>query len=79
MAKESYHIIANPDGGWAVTKTGAVRATRTFATKAEAVKCGRNISRDHSVELIIHRKDGRISERNSYGNGTNSTENTANN
>ena len=71
MAKKSYHVIAKPKGGWAVKKTGATRATRTFATKAEAIKCGRVISRSQSSELIIHGKDGRISQRNSYNNDPN--------
>jgi hypothetical protein len=36
--------------------------------KVEAVAAGREIARVLRVEHSIHRKDGRISEKNSYGN-----------
>lgn len=36
--------------------------------KSEAVAAGREIARGQRVEHTIHRKDGRISEKNSYGN-----------
>ena len=37
-------------------------------TKDEAVKAGRELARDRKTEHVIHRVDGKIGERNSYGN-----------
>jgi hypothetical protein len=36
--------------------------------KSEAVQTGREIARSLEVEHTIHREDGQISEKNSYGN-----------
>ena len=68
MAK-SNHVVSNKSrGGWAVKKAGAERATRIFKTKEEAVKFGRELSRNEKTELFIHKNDGTIQNRNSYGN-----------
>lgn len=71
MSKNSYHVIAKVDGGWSVKRTGAERATRTFATQKDAITYGRNISRSHATELIVHRKDGRLSSKESFGKDPN--------
>jgi len=68
MSKKSNHVIPSRDQGWAVKKSGAIRATRRFDSKEEAVKFGRAISRNEETELYIHKKDGSIQNRNSYGN-----------
>ena len=71
MSRNSYHIIANIDGGWNVTRTGAERATRRFATQKDAIEFGRNISRSHATELIIHDRDGRLLGKEPFGNDPN--------
>lgn len=40
----------------------------SFDTKDQAVQAGRDLARDRQVEHVIHGTDGRIHERNSYGN-----------
>ena len=67
MPRKSYHVIPAPEGGWSVKKEGAHRAARTFETKEPAVRWAEEISRDRETELYIHNKDGRISDRRSYG------------
>jgi len=37
-------------------------------TKENAVAKGEQIARQEKVEIFIHGKDGKIQERNSYGN-----------
>jgi hypothetical protein len=37
-------------------------------TKDEAVKAGRELARNRKTEHVIHNVDGKIGERNSYGN-----------
>jgi len=67
MPRTSYHVIPNPNGGWSVKKEGSHRASKKFETKDSAVCYAREISRDRKTELYIHNKDGRISDRRSYG------------
>ena len=71
MSRNSYHIIANINGGWNVTRTGAERATRSFATQKDAIKYGRNISKSHATELIIHDSYGRLSSKETFGKDPN--------
>ena len=67
MAKKGQHVV--PSGGkWSVRKAGASRASGTFDTQKEAVKKATDIARNQKSEVYIHGKDGRIRERNSYGN-----------
>ncbi|MCB9309874.1 MAG: DUF2188 domain-containing protein [Lewinellaceae bacterium] len=68
MTKKSNHVIPSDEqGGWAVKKSGSARISRSFDRKEEAVKYGRELSRKEQTELYIHKRDGRIQERNSYG------------
>ena len=55
---------ARSAGWW--NKIGSRVASR-HRIKAEAVAAGREIARGLRVEHTIHRADGRISEKNSYG------------
>mgnify|MGYP001796447843 CR=1 FL=1 len=67
MARKSNHVVPSSQG-WSVKKSGASRASRSFGTKEEAVKYGKTISRGEKTEQYIHKKDGTIQNRNSYGN-----------
>jgi hypothetical protein len=63
MPRKSVHVVPNNNqGGWNVKKSGSQRASVHTKTKVEAVKMGRIISQRSSSELIIHGKDGKISE-----------------
>lgn len=68
MAKTGQHVVRSSSGGWAVKKAGSSRATSTHSTQAEAIEAGTRIARNQKTELYIHGRDGRIRERNSYGN-----------
>lgn len=68
MVKKSNHVIpSNEQGGWAVKKAGSIRVSRSFENKEEAIKYGRELSKRESTELYIHKRNGLIQERNSYG------------
>ena len=68
MAKKSYHVIAKSNGSWDVKRTGAERASKSFPTKSEAVKdAGKMLTQSGGGELIIHRTDGRVSRRDTFG------------
>lgn len=68
MSKTGRHVIPSPKGGWAVRKSGGERATRVFETQREAEKFARDLAKKEHAELYIHRKDGTIRQRDSYGN-----------
>lgn len=67
MGKESQHVVPNR-GKWSVRKAGSSKASKTFDTQKEAIENARNIAINQKSEMFIHGKDGRIREKNSYGN-----------
>jgi hypothetical protein len=68
--KRDIHVVPHPEG-WATRTEGAERAGRVYDTKNEALEHGRDQARREQVELVIHRKDGRIQDSDSYGNDPN--------
>lgn len=71
MTRKSQHVVHNPKGGWAVKKSGASRATKRFKKQSDAIKYAKRIAKNNRTELFIHRSDGTIRNRNSYGNDPN--------
>jgi hypothetical protein len=60
------HTVPASEGtGWRNTMDGKVLSRHRV--KVEAVAAGREIARRLMVEHTIHREDGQISEKNSYG------------
>ena len=53
---------------WAIKGEGNKRITRKTFTQQEAITIARKIAKNQRSELFIHKKDGSIRERNSYGN-----------
>jgi hypothetical protein len=66
-AAKYIHVVAAIDGGWSVRREGADRALRHFATKDAAVSWGRKQSMKNRSDLVIHRRDGMIADKSSYG------------
>ena len=67
MADGDVHTV-HKDGSWTNTIEGGSSPSRTFDTKDDAVTAGRDLARKAGAEHLIHREDGAIAERNSYGN-----------
>jgi hypothetical protein len=67
MAKKSNHVVPS-SLGWSVRKSGSQKASRIFDTKDKAVQYGRMLSKGEKTELYIHKSNGMIQDRNSYGN-----------
>lgn len=63
--KKNLHVIPN-HGGWAVRGEGSSRVTSVHDTQREAIEAAREIARNQSSELVIHGRDGRVRERDSY-------------
>lgn len=66
MGKNQHVTYKN--GTWRVLGERNSKATVTTGTKKEAVDIGRTIAKNQHSELVIHNKNGRISDKDSYGN-----------
>ena len=53
---------------WVATQENAQRVSGKFSTQREAIDRAREIARNNGQEVVIHGVDGRIREKNSYGN-----------
>ena len=67
MAGKNQHVVPRDDA-WAVRGAGNSRDTSHHRTQAEAERAAREIAINQKSEVLIHGEDGRIRERNSYGN-----------
>jgi len=63
---KNQHVIPYQDK-WAVRGEGNERLTSVQNTQSEAINIAREIARNQRSDVIIHRTDGRIRERDSYG------------
>ena len=68
MAGKDMHVTRHTDGGWQGKKGGAQRASFRTETQAEAIVRAIDQGKREGLEVSIHGKDGRIREKNSYGN-----------
>lgn len=67
MTKKNQHVTPHGDD-WAVKGAGNSKATSVHSTQQEAIDRGRSIAQNQKSELLIHGENGRIREKNSYGN-----------
>jgi len=67
MAKEDYHVVPRVDG-WAVQREGGDRASSLHDTQADAIGSARDLARRNHTELVIHGRNGKIRDSDSYGN-----------
>lgn len=65
---KNQHVTPRNSGGWQVKGEGNQRATVITETQREAIEVARGIARNQHSELFIHGRNGRIRERDSYGN-----------
>ena len=56
------------EDGWANRREGADKVSKKFDTKKDAQEAGRKTAKREKTEHVILKKDGKIGERNSYGN-----------
>lgn len=65
---KNQHVTPHAKGGWQVKGAGNSRATARTATQVDAISIARNIARNQRSEVVIHRANGQIRDKNSYGN-----------
>lgn len=63
---KNQHVV-HREKGWAVRGEHNERDTSHHPTQAEAEKAAREIAINQKSEVLIHGENGRIRERNSYG------------
>lgn len=65
-SKKDVHVVPRP-AGWAVKVEGNSKASSVHSTKSEATNVGRERAKQERSELVIHNKDGKISDSDSFG------------
>ena len=66
--KQNLHVTPHKNGGWQVKGAGNTRASACTTTQAQAIEIAREMALKNKSEVVIHGLDGRIREKNSYGN-----------
>jgi Uncharacterized protein conserved in bacteria (DUF2188) len=67
VSSKNVHTTPNPDGkGW-VNQVGGEVVSK-HRNQENAAERGREIARENHTEHAIHRRDGTIGRKNSYGN-----------
>ncbi len=65
MTKRNQHVV--PLGnGWAVISEGSKRVAEITGTQRDAITVAREIAKNSRAELVIHGRDGRIRDKDSY-------------
>lgn len=68
MANKDYHVVPKQGGGWTVRQSGSKSTLGNFRTQADASRVGRACAQMSRSELVIHRPNGQIRQKDSYGN-----------
>lgn len=64
---KNQHVTPHPAGGWQVKGEGNSKATVRTSSQREAIDRARAISRNQGSELVIHRPNGMIRDKDSHG------------
>lgn len=64
--KREQHVVRR-GSDWAVRGTGASRDTSRHSTQRGAIERAREIAQNQRSEVVIHGRDGRIRDKDSYG------------
>jgi len=65
--KKNQHVVPSK-GKWAVRGAGNTKHTSMHETQSAAIEHARKIAKNQQSELVIHRRDGRIRDKDSFGN-----------
>lgn len=68
MAKNIHTVYNSDRERWENKREGSGTPLSTHRTKENALDKGEHIAEQRHVEHFIHGKNGKIQERNSYGN-----------
>jgi hypothetical protein len=63
---KNQHVVPH-NGAWAVRGEGNSRVTSMHQTQAQAQAAARDIAINQHSEVVIHRPNGQIRDKDSYG------------
>ncbi len=61
------HVVPKA-GKWAVKPAGSNQTASTHRTQSAAIDAAKKVAKRERAEVVIHRPDGRIRDKDSYGN-----------
>lgn len=64
---KAQHVVPH-NGKWGVRGAGNEKVTQVFNTQEEARQRAREIAINQQSEVVIHRPNGQIRDKDSYGN-----------
>lgn len=64
---KNQHVVPH-NGNWAVRGENNKRVTSNHKTQSAAESAARDIAINQKSEVVIHRPNGQIRDKNSYGN-----------
>ena len=64
---KNQHVVPH-NNKWAVRGAGNAKVTSTHRTQGEAIDAARDIARHQQSEVVIHRPNVTIRDKDSYGN-----------
>ncbi len=66
---KNIHVVYDAEAkNWSVKQEGCIEMEKSAKLKADAVKLGRAWAKEEKVELVIHNRNGKISDKDSFGN-----------
>lgn len=65
---KTQRVTRRPDGTWQHKADGNERATRVTQTQRDAEDSAISVARNQGGEVVVHRPNGRIRSKDSYGN-----------
>lgn len=67
MAKKNVHVVPNGKG-WSTKLEGTAKPLSNHRTQQAASEAGKKVAQQNQSELVIHRPNGQIRDKDSYGN-----------
>jgi hypothetical protein len=64
---KNQHVVPY-DGSWAVRGAGNTRVSSIHPTQKNAINSAISVAQNKKSEVVIHRQNGRIRDKDSYGN-----------
>lgn len=75
MAGKNQHVVTH-NGQWAVRGANNTKVTSIHPTQAAAIAAAKPIAINQKSEVVIHRPNGQIRDKDSYGNDPNPPKDT---
>jgi uncharacterized protein YjbJ (UPF0337 family) len=66
--RETFRVLAQPDGGWIVETGEAGQVSSVHRTKDEAARSARELAKAHGPsQVLVYKKDGTVQVERTYG------------